>query len=296
MEDYYQWTSHGEPYLFATTVASSSNSANNEDRSREDNRYREMVMDVAGPSFVGNEEMTIEEEPNVQAKRFYDLLKAAEEPLYDGCGNHSQLSVLTRMLSIKSDYNIPRACFDEIVKLMGEIVPSPSNKVPSSFYSAKKLASGLGLPYEKIHCCINGCKLYRGEYRDWDHCHFCEHPRWKPKFLSSRKKKDVPYAIMHYLPVTPRLQRLYASPATAEYMRWHKEHPQVLGELIHPSDAGAWKAFDNSHPSFSAESRNVRLGLCTDGFAPFGHSGKQYSCWPVIVTPYNLPPWMCMRK
>ena len=40
----------------------------------------------------------------------------------------------------------------------------------------------------------------------------------------------------------------------------------------------------------------MQLGLCTDGFNPFGSSGQQYSSWPVILTPYNLPPWMCMKK
>jgi hypothetical protein len=24
-------------------------------------------------------------------------------------------------------------------------------------------------------------------------------------------------------------------------------------------------------------------------------SGGKYSCWHVILTPYNLPPWMCMK-
>ena len=40
----------------------------------------------------------------------------------------------------------------------------------------------------------------------------------------------------------------------------------------------------------------MRLGLCTDGFQPYGQSGQQYSSWPVILTPYNLPPWMCMKE
>lgn len=42
----------------------------------------------------------------------------------------------------------------------------------------------------------------------------------------------------------------------------------------------------------------MRLGLCSDGFSPFNHggSGKNYSCWPVILTPYNLPPNMCMKQ
>ena len=40
----------------------------------------------------------------------------------------------------------------------------------------------------------------------------------------------------------------------------------------------------------------MRLGLCTDGFNPFGLSSASYSCWPVMLTVYNLPPGMCMKK
>ncbi|XP_074306162.1 uncharacterized protein LOC141641399 [Silene latifolia] len=50
------------------------------------------------------------------------------------------------------------------------------------------------------------------------------------------------------------------------------------------------------YPDFADEPRNVRLGLCTDGFSPFDQFGKPYSCWPVMVTPYNLPPWLCLKK
>jgi len=49
------------------------------------------------------------------------------------------------------------------------------------------------------------------------------------------------------------------------------------------------------HPHFSAKSRNVRLGLCTDGFNQFGSFAAPYSSWPVILTVYNLPLGMCMR-
>ena len=79
-------------------------------------------------------------------------------------------------------------------------------------------------------------------------------------------------------------------------MRWHDEHIQEDGTMCHPYDSEAWKHFSRVHPSFALESRNVRLGLCTDGFQPFGQSGQQYSSWPIIVTPYNLPPWMCMKE
>ena len=99
---------------------------------------------------------------------------------------------------------------------------------------------------------------------------------------------------MHYLPLIPRLQRLYALADTAKNMRWHKQIHNADGILRHPSDGEAWKHFDLTYPQFAADPRNVRLGLCSDGFSPFGLGATPYSCWPVIVTPYNLPPEMCM--
>ena len=66
--------------------------------------------------------------------------------------------------------------------------------------------------------------------------------------------------------------------------------------MCHPSDSEAWKQFDACHPLFVQEARNVRLGLSTDGFIPFGHAATPYSCWPVFITPYNLPPGMCMKE
>ncbi|XP_060182237.1 uncharacterized protein LOC132611895 [Lycium barbarum] len=101
---------------------------------------------------------------------------------------------------------------------------------------------------------------------------------------------------MCYFPLIPRLQRLYASHATDADMRWHHEHTQEDGVMRHPSESKAWKNFNETHSFFAAEPRNVRLGLYTDGFQPFSQSGRKYSSWPVIVTPYNLPPGMCMKE
>ncbi|CAL8154398.1 unnamed protein product [Prunus armeniaca] len=33
-----------------------------------------------------------------------------------------------------------------------------------------------------------------------------------------------------------------------------------------------------------------------DGFNPFGNMNLHYSIWPVLIYPYNLPPWMCMKE
>ncbi|KAL0386710.1 UNVERIFIED_CONTAM: hypothetical protein Slati_4551200 [Sesamum latifolium] len=44
------------------------------------------------------------------------------------------------------------------------------------------------------------------------------------------------------------------------------------------------------------ELHNVQLGLCTDGFASHGQYYCTYSYWPIIITPYNLSPGMCMSS
>jgi len=85
------------------------------------------------------------------------------------------------------------------------------------------------------------------------------------------------------------------SPRTVEHVTWHQSHHAVNGVMVHPSDGEAWRYFNSVHPHFSAESRNVHLGLCIDEFNPFGSFAASYSCWPVILTVYNLPSGICMR-
>lgn len=63
----------------------------------------------------------------------------------------------------------------------------------------------------------------------------------------------------------------------------------------HPGDFKAWKQFDAIYPRFAEEPYNARLGLYTYGFRPF-FSSIPYSCWSVIVTPYNLAPSIRMRR
>ncbi|CAL8991373.1 unnamed protein product [Prunus brigantina] len=66
--------------------------------------------------------------------------------------------------------------------------------------------------------------------------------------------------------------------------------------MWHPADREAWKEFDRTFPEFAADPRNVRLGLATDGFNPYGVLNQNHSTWPIFVFPYNLPPWKCMKK
>jgi hypothetical protein len=65
--------------------------------------------------------------------------------------------------------------------------------------------------------------------------------------------------------------------------------------MVHPSDDEAWKVLDSFDVVFVSDSRNVRLGLVTDGFDTLSTNSAPYSCWPLFAVSYNLPPYLCMK-
>ena len=300
--NYYIWFQHGEGFNYDQNEASSSNSNFQEKEPVDHHLHNEhsyhqeemvdydRVHDMVADAFVAHDE---DEEPNIDAKKFYEMLNAANQPLYSGCREGlSKLSLAARMMNIKTDHNLPESCMNEWADLFKEYLPE-DNESADSYYEIQKLVYSLGLPSEMIDVCIDNCMIYWGDDEKLEECRFCKKPRFKPQ---GRGRNRVPYQRMWYLPITDRLKRLYQSEQTAGKMRWHAEHTQTDGEMTHPLDARAWKHFNKVHPDFTSNSRNVYLGLCTDGFSPFGMSGRQYSLWPVFLTPYNLPPEMCMQR
>ena len=87
--------------------------------------------------------------------------------------------------------------------------------------------------------------------------------------------RKVAHKQLRYMPLTPRVKRLFLSRMTAMHMRWNKDCTERQdGLMVHPSDGDAWKALD------------VHIDLATDGFTPFNMTAASYSCWPVIAIPY----------
>jgi len=88
MQDYLCWYAHGELFVpnesMVERVVGLTSSASNmhEVGNENSNLYRNMVMDAMRMS-EGNvsEFLNVEEEPNADAARFFDLLKNSDEPL-----------------------------------------------------------------------------------------------------------------------------------------------------------------------------------------------------------------------
>lgn len=200
------------------------------------------------------------------------------------------------LMALRSNWHVPQKGIDYIARMLNDVCPV-KGCLPENYYQATKFVSTLGLKAMKIDCCVKSCMLYYKDDSKLTECKICGSARYLPRKTGMGRYRYVPRKRMFYFPIIPRLQRLYASNETASQMRWHRENKKSSNVLRHPSDGKAWEHFDGVYPGFARDPRNVRLGLCADGFTPYIQaSSTPYSCWPVIVTPYNLPPEMCMTK
>jgi hypothetical protein len=89
---------------------------------------------------------------------FFKLLKASEEPLHE----HIELTLLafiTQPMDIKSMYFFSNNFYNDLMKLISDILPKP-HKVPKDMYQSKKMIFALNLKYEKIDVCRNNCILF----------------------------------------------------------------------------------------------------------------------------------------
>lgn len=135
--------------------------------------------------------------------------------------------------------------------------------------------------------------LFWNEHESKNTCPVCKESRFK---YDEIKKKKVPQKVLRYFPLKPRLKKLSMSKHTTTEIRWHKEKKvQIEGALRHPSDGESWKEFEKLHEKFDDDPRNVQLGLATHGLNPFGSMSNAYTMWPVLLVPYNLPPWKMMK-
>ncbi|XP_073129612.1 uncharacterized protein [Henckelia pumila] len=227
-------------------------------------------------------------------KAFVKFLEDAEKPLCNGCKRYTKLSALVKLYNTKARHGMSDALFSDLLTDFGDMLPDNHN-LQSSTYDAKKTLSCLSLSHEKIHACSNDCILYRKQYKDCVSCPKCGLSRWK---LTKKniEKKGVPAKVIWYFPPIPRFKRMYKSLETSKNLTWHKETTRVAGQLRHPSDSPSWRLVDHMWPNFESEPRNLRLALAVDGINPHRNLSSRYSCWPVMLATYNLPPNMCIKR
>jgi hypothetical protein len=55
-------------------------------------------------------------------------------------------------MAIKSKFFFSNNCYNDLLKLIGVVLPNP-NRLSKDMHHSKKLVKGLGMDYEKIDVC-----------------------------------------------------------------------------------------------------------------------------------------------
>ncbi|XP_024172337.1 uncharacterized protein LOC112178421 [Rosa chinensis] len=207
---------------------------------------------------------------------------------------HTKMNVLVRLYNLKAKHGMIDAAYSDWLIAFSEYLPT-GNEIPTSVYEAKKVLSALGMDYRKIHACPNDCILYRKHYADEIRCPQCGISRWKV-CKNKKEREGVPAKVLWYFPPIPRFKKMFQSVETSKNLTWHATERNKDGFIRHPADSKSWKLVDEKWPDFGYEPRNLRLALSSDGFNPYSSLSSKYSCWPVILVTYNLPPWLVMKR
>jgi hypothetical protein len=199
MPGYEVWVHHGESVHQIASVVE-------DDDSTSDDRMDEM-LDAIRPEFGTN----TEDPPTPEVQKFFDILRASEEPLH----KHTTVSVLdfvTRLMAIKSKFAFSNNCYKELLNLISDVLPM-NHKMPKDMYQSKKLLSALGMEYEKIDVCKDNCMIFYKEHKNETKCLKCGKSRFVEVINEDGEKvtTEVAHKQLRYMPLTPRMKHLFIS-------------------------------------------------------------------------------------
>jgi hypothetical protein len=209
MLGYEMWMHHGE------TVHQRTASVAEEEVDRSGDDRMDEMLDAIWPELETNHE----DSPTPKVQKFFDMLRASEEPLHE----HTTVSVLafmTCIMSIKSKFTFSNKCYKELLSLISNVLPS-NHKMPKDMHQSKKKLFALGIEYEKIDVCKNNCMIFYKEHKDETRCLKCGKSRFVEVLNEDGEKVTMKttHKQLRYMPLTPRMKWLFISKKTARHMR-----------------------------------------------------------------------------
>jgi hypothetical protein len=113
-----------------------------------------MIVDIGMEYDLGSGDQ--HSPPEVQ--NFYRLIAASDEKVYDGTKS-TILQTIMCLIGMKIKYNFSNQCYNNIVKLIIDLIPAKHNML-KDLYQSKKIVTGLGMNYEKIGVCKRNYMLF----------------------------------------------------------------------------------------------------------------------------------------
>ncbi|XP_074327169.1 uncharacterized protein LOC141665084 [Apium graveolens] len=262
---YVTWIWHGasaNPRSSAASTILTPSSVNIEENIKENIGALE-VGDICKAAYnQGN----LGDDCDKDSDEFKRFLSDAEQPLFEG-SDSSKLESMLKLHNWKARFRISDSAFTDLLSSVGSL-----------------LLKDHVLP---INAGVNS---------DIVECPKCRKSRWKLG-KDGKERVNVPAKVMWYFPIISRFKRMFKSESTAKLMTWHVKQRSQDGHMRHPADSPSWRNVDYRWPTFDNEPRNIRLALAANGINPHNKGLKnRYSCWPVVLATYNLPPWFCMKR
>ena len=197
---------------------------------------------------------------------------------------HSVLQSLVKHFTWFCEHpGISKEALSSVLAMQHELLP-PGNNLPNSYERALRIIEPYLIEPTVFDCCPNDCIVFRGEYALLSNCPECG----KGRYIS--EQSSIPVRRFTYLPLKPRLCRLFGNTNMAQVLQAHTTMKNSEAEDIFDiHQSSEWKnAYCNSG-LFQGDPRGLSLALCTDGVNPFAHSKVSYSMWPIMLTLLNLP-------
>jgi hypothetical protein len=113
-------------------------------------------------------------------------------------------------MAMKSKYNFSNQCYNDIVKLIIDLIRVKHNMM-KDVYQSKKIVADLGV-------CEKDCMWFWMEHEDDIECMHCGRSRYIKVVNEDGASVTTKVVVKHlcYILITPRLKRLYLSKETAK--------------------------------------------------------------------------------
>jgi len=241
-----------------------------------------------------NDEGVIPEDVNMDRpdeddeENLANLLRESREKVFDG-SNLNRLQCCIVIYSLCTLYSVPHTFVDALLTwVAGDLLPT-SNCFPRTAYELKSVLMKFGLNHTQVHCCPDGHILYEGENEGLQECPTCNQSRY------IEGSKDVLQRVVRYFDVIGHLLRMFKCPEIAKHMTWYSTHKLQGRKMRSVADSEQWKAIDWAYPDFAEVLTNLRLGLVGDGIIPYKNNSLKHSTFVLLITIYNLPPWLLTK-
>lgn len=182
--------------------------------------------------------------------------------------------------------NMPYRAFDQMRYAFQKKL-----QISSLYVITQKLAIISGISPVYYDCCPKSCVAYTGQYKDHFECPVCGQPRYNAR--------HQPRRIFCYIPLVPRLRKLFANPNTIEelsYRHKYKSKPRHISDVF---DGEHYKSLKKTPVTiddtplgyyyFSGED-DIAFSVCLDSYLLYKRRRAGPSAMPIVVQIYNLPP------